>query len=105
MSVGETYSSLQLDQRVEDILTMYSAGVMARMEDCYRKSLQWAHTAERAAYQFGLDAGVQGCEVSFGISVLDKAFRRGVKETMESCSDLVARNDGSIGVTGSVMPA
>ena len=66
-----------MEERVEDILTMYAAGVMSRMDDDYIKSLGWAQRAEQAAFQLGMEARRANKSVSFGVPKLDRAYIQG----------------------------
>ncbi len=70
-----------MEERVEDILTMYAAGVMSRMDDDYIKSLGWAQRAEQAAFQLGVDARQANTNVSFGVPKLDRAYIQGRTKT------------------------
>ena len=77
MTAGETSVIDAMEERVEDILTMYAAGVMSRMEDDYIKSLGWVDKAEQAAFQLGIEARRVNRHVSFGVPKLDKAYVQG----------------------------
>ena len=77
MIAGDSSVINAMEERVEDILTMYAAGVMSRMEDDYNKSLGWAERAEAAAFQLGIDARKANRHVSFGVPKLDRAYIQG----------------------------
>ncbi|CAM3759561.1 hypothetical protein [Parendozoicomonas haliclonae] len=85
MVTGNTSVMDAMEERVEDILTMYAAGVMSRMEEDYIKGLGWAQRAEEAAFQLGVEARQSNRHVSFGVPKLDKAYIQGRAKASAAC--------------------
>ncbi|MCG8454468.1 MAG: hypothetical protein MI717_14945 [Spirochaetales bacterium] len=83
MIAGETSVMDAMEERIEDILTMYAAGVMSRMDNSYSKSLGWTQRAEQAAYQLGVESRRVNRDLSFGVPKLDRAYRQGWMQTSE----------------------
>ena len=100
MVAGKTSVIDAMEERVEDILTMYAAGVMSRMEDDYIKSLGWSQRAEQAAFQLGREARRLNRHYSFGVPKLDRAYIKG-RAQVSMCkvydmngAELEVQNDG-----------
>ncbi len=83
MVVSELFPAKNLNTRVEDILTLYNASLMARMTDYFTCPTDWSGAAETAAFQLGKDFGLKAQDARFGISDLDKALDRGIKQHIQ----------------------
>ena len=66
-----------VEKRFEDILIMYAAGIMSRMDRDYIKSVGWTHRAEQAAFQLGMELCQSEPTFRFGVSRLDKSYAHG----------------------------
>ncbi|MCY4473356.1 MAG: hypothetical protein OXC07_11160 [Kistimonas sp.] len=71
-------SRLSMDDRIEDVLTLYAAGLMTQASKDARSS-GWFRRAHQAAFQMGRDFKGVGGGAAFGVPALDRAFRRGQK--------------------------
>ncbi len=74
-----TENMMNSEERIEDILTLYAAGVMSYMDGDSAKGGGWIQRAEVAALQMGAEA-FQSSGIMFGVSELDKAYARGRAE-------------------------
>ena len=70
------------EDRVEDVLTLYAAGMMSKAraeETASACSTGWFRRADQAAFQLGREACDRHAPRCFGVPALDRAFRRGQK--------------------------
>ena len=81
----QTATGNDVEKRFEDILIMYAAGIMSRMDKDYIKSVGWIHRAEQAAFQLGMESCQSEKTLSFGVPRLDKSYGKGWVKAQQEC--------------------
>ena len=79
----QTATGNDVEKRFEDILIMYAAGIMSRMDKDYIKSVGWIHRAEQAAFQLGVESCQGEQIISFGVPRLDRSYGQGRVKTQQ----------------------
>ena len=73
-----------IEEQIEDILFLYAVDSAARMDHSMRSNVSWSGTAVKAAYRLGRKLNIHFDEITFGISLLDKALKQGRRDRVSA---------------------